>query len=416
MPKTHKRLPAFAVDMSVPVKGEPSAIVSAEQVVAFRLSRHHLARRSSSSALPRVAGDMVGVQAQVMAAARMSLWARTRGLRSDDVGAALWRDRTLAKVWCMRGTTHLVPSEDVTLFTRGCTRRANRSIAWMMRTGVPGDSIEPAVEIVREALDRPLTRKELADRLAKAHRTTTRRFVEVGWGSRSVSTGLEVGGTVVSLSDAVFLGCMRGILVAGPEKGNEATFVRTDAWLPRGRDLTVERAESELLRRYLRAYGPAMISDFAMWTYMTAADAREIWARNDRELARVDVDGRPGWVLRSDVSPLERARLEPGVLRLLPHFDTYLLGHKDKGHLVDAAHYKRVYRAAGWLSPVLLVSGRAAGVWSHEREGRRLAVRIEPFKPLPRSLRSAIDEEADGLRRFLGAADVSVRVTSVARP
>jgi len=33
---------------------------------------------------------------------------------------------------------------------------------------------------------------------------------------------------------------------------------------------------------------------------------------------------------------------------------------------------------------VLLVDGRIAGVWSHERAGDRLVVEIEPFARLPR--------------------------------
>src|SRR5439155_25628412 len=60
-------------------------------------SRHHLVKRASASALAQVAGDMAGVQAQVLSAAQISLWARTRGLSADDVENALWRDRTLVK-------------------------------------------------------------------------------------------------------------------------------------------------------------------------------------------------------------------------------------------------------------------------------------------------------------------------------
>src|SRR3989442_8275071 len=70
----------------------PDAIrASPDQVSAFRLSRHHLVKRAPASALAQVAGDMAGVQAQVLSAAQISLWARTRGLSADDVENALWR-------------------------------------------------------------------------------------------------------------------------------------------------------------------------------------------------------------------------------------------------------------------------------------------------------------------------------------
>jgi hypothetical protein len=60
------------------------------------------------------------------------------------------------------------------------------------------------------------------------------------------------------------------------------------------------------------------------------------------------------------------------------------------------------YRPQGWLSPVLLVDGRMEGVWRHERKGKRLAVRIEPFGEQPGWVRRAAEGEAERLSQFLG--------------
>lgn len=202
----------------------------------------------------------------------------------------------------------------------------------------------------------------------------------------------------MSIGEILFLACMRGVACSGPIRGNEATFVRPDVWLANWRDMPQAESEDELLRRYLRAHGPATVTDFAMWTYMTVADAREVWSRLEKELAPVNLQGRTMCLLRADVPSLRRARIEQPSVRLLPSFDSFLLGHKDKGHLVDAAHYKRVYRPAGWLSPVVLVDGRVAGVWSQARTGRRLAVRVQPFQALPSAIRSRVKEVAEDLR------------------
>src|SRR5256886_3667833 len=78
----------------------PDAIrASPDQVSAFRLSRHHIVKRAPASALAQVAGDMAGVQAQLLSAAQISLWARTRGLSVDDVENALWRDPAPLAMW-----------------------------------------------------------------------------------------------------------------------------------------------------------------------------------------------------------------------------------------------------------------------------------------------------------------------------
>jgi hypothetical protein len=177
--------------------------------------------------------------------------------------------------------------------------------------------------------------------------------------------------------------------------------------------MPVPEAEDELLRRYLQAYGPATIADFAWWTYVTAAGARAIWGRHEKELTAVNVNGRMAWILREDLSSLARAKIQRPLVRLLPFFDSFLLGHKDKGHLVKAKYHKRVYRAQGWLSPVVFVDGRVVGVWKYERKGRRLLLRIEPFGAFSSEVRDRVEEEGQGLGRFLEAEQVG---TSFARP
>ena len=70
--------------------------------------------------------------------------------------------------------------------------------------------------------------------------------------------------------------------------------------------------------------------------------------------------------------------------------------------LLPAGMAGRVYRPQGWLSPVLVVDGRMAGVWRHEVKGGRVRVAIEPFARLPWAVRQAAEAEADRLAGWLG--------------
>src|SRR3989442_13377542 len=108
-------------------KSEEGPVVSADQVAAFRLTRHHLATPAPKASLARVAGDMCGAQAQIMSAAALSLRARIRGLRPEDVEKALWRERAPAEGWGMRGAGHPLPAPDKGGFCRGCVGRAQRA-------------------------------------------------------------------------------------------------------------------------------------------------------------------------------------------------------------------------------------------------------------------------------------------------
>lgn len=143
---------------------------------------------------------------------------------------------------------------------------------------------------------------------------------------------------------------------------------------------------------------------------MPLADAREIWAREEADIVPVRVDGWGASVLRDDLRELEGAGSERPPVRLLPYFDSFLLGHKEREHLVAMRDRKRVYRAQGWIAPVVLVDGRAVGVWVHAREGNRLRVWVTKFASVSRRVTAGIREEARDLGRFLGCPDVDVQI------
>src|SRR2546426_9184013 len=254
-------------------KSEEGPVVSEAQVAAFRLARHHLATPAPKASIARVVGDMGGAQAQIMSAAALSLRARIRGLRPEDVEKALWRERTLAKVWCMRGTVHLVPAHDMAVFARGCVGRANRDTHWLETHGYTAALIDRALNALRRALDRPRTRKELADIVAKTLGVSSHRKAGRGWGAARTAPGITIEGESLPLGYMIFLACYRGAACAGPPQGNEATFVRPDVWLPKWRDLSVEGAEMGLLRRDLRSYRPPPGKGFGAWGRATEPGA-----------------------------------------------------------------------------------------------------------------------------------------------
>jgi len=198
-----------------------------------------------------------------------------------------------------------------------------------------------------------------------------------------------------------------GRICFGPNRGQEVTFSRLDRWLGHFARLPVEEAQMELIRRYLRGYGPATPQDFAAWSGLPMQELTPAWQRVNDELASVSIEGRKAWLLRNDLEGVQAQPKEgEQQVHLLPSFDVFLLSHRDKSPFVDAAYYKRVYRKAGWLSPVVLVDGRIAGVWSHQRRGHKLQLTIEFFEGSSRSLCEAVEANAADLGRFLSASIV----------
>src|SRR2546427_12940477 len=371
------------------------------QVSAFRMHRYHLDLRAPRSRLPSVVADVCGVQAQVTAMARIALWARLRQLTVDDVEQALVQKRTIVKTWSMRGALHLIASNELLLYLRGLMpTRLPREQRWIQGAGLKE---EETTSMILDALKNgPLTRVQLVAYLAKRLGTKTKDWFDGGWGRET--TGSNTSWQLVRPA------VMRGLVCFGPSNGQEITFTRVDRWLRGPRLMPAEEeAEHALVRRHLRAFGPADAKDLWSWSGVYVRRIRVILDRLRDELVEVDTGRRHGFLLRKDLPDLEKAASEPGTVRLLPSFDPFLLGHRDRDHLVDRAHYKQVYKDQGWLAPVVLVDGHVAGTWSYQRHPRKLAVEVKMFAAFKKEMRAKAKDEAYDLARFLGAPDIAIR-------
>ncbi len=383
--------------------------VTWDQVAAFRLARHHLLKRAPARSLLTVVRDMTGAQAQLLSAAQLSLWTRMRDLQLAHIEKA-FEKRKLVKASCMRRTLFLVPSEHLAVFVRGTARRAEREIRWARGKGVPDRDIDAAIEAALSVLDEPLTRSEIAERACRKLGVQVGSYHGGGWGNRRELAAVPVGKLNYPVVELLHLVASRGIVCYGPYRGNEPTFVRADAWIPEWKEVSREQAEEALLRLYMQAYGPATAADFAVWSGITFAEARQTWARLQAEFVRVDVDGWAAEVLRTDLTKLAKAEFEGPLVRLLPYFDTLILGHREREHLVPKAFQPNVFRPQGWIAPVVLVNGRVRAVWEHRRERDHLTVKVTKFGPISRGITAGIREEAQELGRFLDAQEVIVQI------
>jgi uncharacterized protein YcaQ len=359
--------------------------VTPSQVAVFRLRRHHLARRRGSS-ITAVARDVCAIHAQVTSAAALQLWARVPGITRDDIHRALWRDRTLVKTYAMRGTLHLITTDDYPFYISAlkATRvQADRRI--LARYGVTARDVALVTESVLQALaDGPMVRRELSQHVLGRVKVSkkARAWFELSWWG------------------VVRQAVIAGQVCYGPERGPESTLILVDQWLPELPSVPAREAAAHLLRRYVQGYGPVTLRDFAKWTGMSVKEAQAAFETLEDELVEVSVRGERRWLLRSDRQQLARRPASPNVVNLLPHFDPYLLGHADKDHLIDAAHYKEVYRKAGWIYPVVLHNGRAVATWSYKRVGKKIAITVEPFGKIAKAIRGKIEAEAARLGRF----------------
>lgn len=385
--------------------------ITRDQVAAFRLARHHLLERAPLKKFPSIAGEMGGAQAQIFSAAQISLWTRLLDFKEQHIEKAL-TERKLVKASCMRCTLFLVPSDELGIFALGAASRARREVTWAIRQGVPEKTIHAAIDAALSALDEPLTRKEISERVSRKLGVQKHAVRGGGWGRKSEIAAVRVGKLVYPVVDLVHLVTEQGIVCYGPPRGNEPTFVRADAWIPKWKNIGKEEAEDALLFRYLKSFGPANAEDFSAWAGITLTEARAIWARRQAGIVQVNIEHKKASVLQEDLNELVRAGFERPHVRLLPYFDSFILGHKERDHLVSEQYHAKIYRPQGWVVPVVLVNGRIAAVWKHARQKNTLSVLVAKFQPLPRNVQNDIEEEAQNLGRFLEAPNIKVEFAS----
>ncbi len=375
------------------MKAKPSvaANLTWPQVHAFRVERHHLARRAPKRDLAEVAGDIGGAQAQIMSAAEMQLAVRVE-CSVEDVRTALWKDKTLVKTWLMRGTLHLIPAEDLPLYSAAMrTTWVKPRKSWLKFFHMTEAELNDFADAIGRVLsDQPMTREEVLAVAGEGQSKRVRQWLRSGWG-----------GLLKPVA-------RRGLLCFGPSRGPSVTFVRPQKWLGWWREVDADTALVEVARRYLRAYGPATKSDFARWWAPSwAGAANAAWSGLATELVSVSVEGARADMLGRDLDALLKMKVKPSV-QLLPTFDPFLMGHASRDHLFERVHAPRVSRTAGWISAVVLADGRVEGTWTHDRSNRTLRVTVEPFRALSSRVKSEIELRADSIAQALGLSKAEV--------
>ena len=185
------------------------------------------------------------------------------------------------------------------------------------------------------------------------------------------------------------------------------TFVRPDQWLGPFERLDPVESLTEVARRFLAAYGPGRVEEFARWWGVQPKAVRPV-LKADHGFVQMEVEGgNPAWTV-PDATVVKTE--DAPVVRLLPLFDPYTVAVRRNGERPLAGPEKDlVYRKAGWISPVLLVDGEIAGVWEHKEEKGRLRVDVSPFAPLAPAVADLATVEAERLAAYLGAsADITV--------
>lgn len=363
--------------------------ITPEAAALFTLDRHHLIERAPREKAIEVVDNVLGLNAQGALNFQISLWNRVDDLDTDFIPSSLYEDRSLVRSWLMRDTVHIIPSKRFPLFRRalepGLMMEWNR---WTIKTGrkETPNSWEPLYPMILDALESPLTLTQILDRS--------------GW------TDTDARGRLHRLLREMSL---RGLVCharsSGPWYHNtQHTFARVDRWLPEADQDSVsdEEAASSLAKMYLKAYGPASISDYAYWTGMRVREAKPTFESISDSTADVKVTDQKGMllILEEDLGAILEKEDNPRWARLLPEFDAFIMGHRNKTRFLDPSAKSNVFLPLADVAATILMDGRVEGIWKMKKDRKLWRLKLSTFKEFSEEEKDSVYREIEGLRGF----------------
>jgi hypothetical protein len=350
-------------------------------VIAHRLRNQGLTKISASSPV-EVVRSFGAVQAQDYPGARWALGQRLS--RATDVSVAAAYDRgEIIRAHVMRPTWHFVAPED---------------LRWMQALTGPR---------VRSALGSSFRHWSLdAATLTRSRKILERALRDRNYQTRQeLRDALEQGGVDTShthrLAFIMMDAELESLVCSGPMRGKQFTYALVDERVPRVPPRSPDDALAELTRRYFTSHGPATIRDFAWWSGLTMAQARQGLVSLGRDVSSRTVNDREYYA----TTGFRAARLPVNRAWLLPNYDEYFIAYKDRDLTVSAAAQRsgmlaNPLLANGAFPHLLMIDGLLAGTWTRAVTSSGVHVTLKPFRPLSPVTQSAVDKAIRGYTQF----------------
>lgn len=326
-----------------------------------------------------VVKQLGAIQAQDYLGALWAVGLRGTAVTEPTVEQAI-SDRKIVRTWPMRGTLHFIAPEDV---------------RWMLALLTPriiakADLRHRQLELDAATFARSET---LFAKALQGGKQLTRSAMMAVLEQAGISTKGQRG------YHLLWWAAQKGLICFGPRQGKQETFVWLDDWLPNGQTLSREEALARLAKRYFTGHGPATLQDFRWWSGLPAAETRAGLEMIEAQLAHEQLDGQTYWFSPSWPTPMAAS----ATVHLLPGFDEYLLGYKDRNAVLAPIHAQKIVPGGnGMFRPFIVSNGRVVGTWKRTLRKTKVLIEFEPFTSLDPAQREAAAAAAESYGRFIG--------------
>ncbi|MEU6642996.1 winged helix DNA-binding domain-containing protein [Saccharomonospora sp. NPDC046836] len=376
--------------------------ITVHQRRARLAGRHRLAPSARADTPVEAADSLLALHATDPATVYLAVAARMTRPAVATVERALYDERTLLRMLGMRRTMFVVAADVAPLVQAGCAldiekKQRRLLLQHLEQTGIP--DLAEWLRDVEEGTLRALRARGFAgaQQLA-ADEPRLRTEIVMAEGKPYESRGYIT-------NRVLFLLAVAGRIMRGRPRGTwlstQYDWCAIEDWLAGGLPTQDPgAARVELARRWLRAYGPAQVSDLRWWMGWTATQTKQALAA--LEVVEVDMDGIPGLLPADDTEPVPEP--EPWVA-LLPALDPTAMGWAERTWFVGE-HRAALFDRTGNIGPTVWSDGRIVGGWG-QRSGGDVAVRL--LEDVGAEKAAAIEAEAARLTAWLDGVTVVPR-------
>lgn len=291
----------------------------------------------------------------------MVKWAVGMRLKSPGIQAvekALHQGEIL-RTHVMRPTWHLVAAEDIRWMLKLSAQRiksANDSYAKGHGLEITEQQYERSYTILGNILSgkRSLTKQEIAEHFERSGLLADNYHM-----TRFMSRA-EV----------------EGIVCSGECRGRQHTYALLDERVPPTPELAKEEALARLATAYFRSHAPATLQDFSWWSGLPLTEARQAISLIEPELMSEQWHSQT-WYIHDSCRTLGKAT---DSLHLLPSYDEYLIGYKDRTNVLPKEDYSKAFTNNGLFFPVLLYKGHVVGNWNKASKKKEIFPELSLFR------------------------------------
>ncbi len=328
----------------------------------------------------------------------LSAWARVDSLTRDDLGHALYTDRSLVKHLAMRRTLFVVARDLLGVVrdaagSRVAESESRRLAADVEKAGLVADGRAWLAAAQAATLD-------TLDAMGEATSTQLRDAVPLLQFATTYAPDKPYGGQIpVGPRVLTTLSAAGHILRASNLGGwsvSRPTWATTRHWLGAEPAHVPETdARAELVRRWLYAFGPATEADLKWWLGGTLATTRAALAQVGA--IEVNLDGVRGVVLPDDLD--EVPEVAPWAA-LLPALDPTTMGWFAREWYLGP-HRPQLFDTNGNAGTTAWWDGRIVGGWHQDPDG---AVKVHLLEDVGHAAATALRSEAERLTIWLDGA------------